>query len=227
MSKSLFIIGTDTDVGKTRVAGLIVKKLLASDARTAYFKPVASGNEVGADGALIPGDPLEVASLSGSQQLLSTTCPFLYQAAVSPHLAAKWEGRPFDVRVAEDALRRLDEEYEYVVREGAGGLACPLRCDDGERLLLVDLIQKWNVPCLLVARSTLGTINAVALTAWALRARGISLRGIVFNRYSGDAAQMDSALTSAALADAPVVAYVSEGAVDLDVAADVLRSLFS
>ena len=227
MSKKLFVIGTDTEVGKTRIAGLIVKKLLESGAKTAYFKPAASGNEVDADGALIPGDPLEATRLAGSNQPLATTCPFLYRAAVSPHLAARWEGRPFDAQIAEDALKRLESEYDYVVIEGAGGLACPLRFDDEERLLFVDLIQKWNCPCLLVARSTLGTINAVALTAWTLRARGIPLRGIVLNRWSGDAMQEDSARMCAALADAPIVARVPEGGENLDVAPDLLRSFFA
>ena len=226
MSKKLFIIGTDTEVGKTRIAGLIVKKLLESGAKTAYFKPAASGNDVGPDGAPIPGDPLEATRLAGSSQPLETTCPFLYRAAVSPALAARWENRPFDANVAEDALKRLDAEYEYVVIEGAGGLACPLRDDEEERLLLVDLIQKWRVPCLLVARSTLGTINAVALTAWTLRAREIPLCGIVLNRWSGDALQLDSARMCAALGDAPVVARVPDGADEIDVAPELLRSFF-
>ena len=80
---------------------------------------------------------------------------------------------------------------------------------------------------LLVARSTLGTINAVALTAWTLRARGIPLRGIVLNRWSGDAMQEDSARMCAALADAPIVARVPEGGENLDVAPDLLRSFFA
>ena len=94
MGKALFIAGTGTDVGKTYAAGLIVKKLRQSGASAAYFKAAVSGNERGEDGRLIPGDALYVKTISGISQPLEQMCPYVYEHAVSPHLAARMEGNP-------------------------------------------------------------------------------------------------------------------------------------
>ena len=97
MSKNLFITGTGTDVGKTYVAGLIVKKLRAGKASAAYYKAAMSGNERRTDGTLIPGDALQVKTMSGIEQPLEEMCPYIYENAVSPHLAAKLEGNPIEM----------------------------------------------------------------------------------------------------------------------------------
>lgn len=226
MSRKLFVVGTGTDVGKTYVAGLILKKALESGANAAYYKPAMSGNDVGADGALVPGDAVAVKRLSASDQPLETMCSFVYKDAVSPHLAAKRENRPFDEEVARADLARLEARRDYVVLEGAGGVVCPLRWDASRKLLLIDLIASWRIPCLLVADSGLGTINGVALSARALAARGVPLRGIVLNRWTGDAMQRDNAAMCEELSGARVVAKVPEGATDLDVAPETILSLF-
>ena len=84
MAKKLFITGTGTDIGKTYVTGLILKKLQESGRRAAYYKAAMSGNERDADGHLIPGDALHVKTVSGITQPLKTMCPYVYEAAVSP-----------------------------------------------------------------------------------------------------------------------------------------------
>ena len=68
MAKKLFITGTGTDIGKTYVTGLILKKLQESGRRAAYYKAAMSGNERDADGQLIPGDALHVKTVSGITQ---------------------------------------------------------------------------------------------------------------------------------------------------------------
>ena len=94
MSKNLFITGTGTGIGKTYVTGLIVKKLQDNTVNSAYYKAAMSGNDRRADGVLIPGDALHVKTVSGIKQPLEEMCPYLYETAVSPHLAARIEGRP-------------------------------------------------------------------------------------------------------------------------------------
>lgn len=84
MSKGIFITGTGTDIGKTYVTGLIVKKLRESGADAAYYKAAMSGNERRADGSLIPGDALQVKTMSGIGQPLEEMCPYVYETAVSP-----------------------------------------------------------------------------------------------------------------------------------------------
>ena len=140
MSKSLFIIGTGTDVGKTYVSGLILKKLRESGASAAYYKAAMSGNERDGDGVLIPGDALWVKEHSGIAQPLQEMCPFVYETAVSPHLAARLEGRPVDLGTVMNGFRSLRTCCEYLTLEGSGGVLCPLRFD-GQELWLPDVIR--------------------------------------------------------------------------------------
>ncbi|MGI6400577.1 MAG: dethiobiotin synthase [Thermoguttaceae bacterium] len=226
MSKTLFIAGTGTEIGKTYISGLLVKKLLESGVNVGYYKAAMSGNDVGADGKVIPGDALAVKRLSGTEQSLESMCPFVYEKAVSPHLASKLEGPPFDVSTAKEGFKKVCAQYDYVVVEGSGGIVCPMRYDDNERLLLVDLIKEWQTPCLTVAPAGLGTINDVALTAWALEAREIPLRGLIFNYWLGGAMEEDNAFMCEELAKTKIVAKVAEGASTLDVDPETLKALF-
>lgn len=99
MSRNLFITGTGTDVGKTFVSGLIVKKLADSGVSCGYYKAAISGNEYGENGILIPGDARFVKETSGIDQDIESMCPYVYEIAVSPHLAAKIENKPIDLDV--------------------------------------------------------------------------------------------------------------------------------
>ena len=107
MSKSLFVTGTGTDVGKTYVTGLVIKKLAKSGVRAAYYKAAMSGNERRADGTLIPGDALSVKEVSGISQPLEEMCPYIYENAYSPHLAARIEGGPVELSVVQEGFCRV------------------------------------------------------------------------------------------------------------------------
>ena len=89
MSRNLFITGTGTDVGKTFVSALMVKKLAQSSRRAGYFKAAMSGNSRRANGNLIPGDGAWVQQISGISQPLEEMCPYVYEHAWSPHLASR------------------------------------------------------------------------------------------------------------------------------------------
>ena len=102
MSKAVFITGTGTDMGKTYLSGLIVKKLAQAGKNPAYYKAAMSGNDRRADGSLIPGDALFVKEMSGISQSLDDMCPYVYENAWSPHLASRVEGNPVDL----DVVRR-------------------------------------------------------------------------------------------------------------------------
>lgn len=226
-AKQLFIVGTGTDVGKTYVSGQILKSLIGSGRRAAYFKPAMSGNASDASGRPLPGDAIAALGIAGSDQPASSACSFVYENAVSPHLAARWEGRPFDPTVAKRTLGALASEYDYVLAEGAGGVTCPMIIDGERQLLLLDLIAEWGIPCLLVADAGLGTINYVALTAWTLKARGIPLKGVILNRWTGDPMQQDNAVQCARLSGAPVLGTVAEDAGLVGIGPDALAALFN
>ena len=182
MSKKLFIIGTGTDVGKTYVSGLILKKLKESGVSAAYYKAAMSGNERSAYGSLIPGDALHVKRVSGISQPLEEMCPYVYETAVSPHLASRMEGNPVQMEVVLEGFRKACQGYEYVTMEGSGGILCPI-CFDEKEIWLPDVVKACGLDCLLVADAGLGTINAVGLTAFYLKARDIPLKGIIFNHF--------------------------------------------
>lgn len=226
MNKPLFLTGTGTDVGKTFVTGLLLKKLQEYGARAAYFKAAMSGNIRRSDGSLIPGDALDVKTRSGIAQPVEEMCPYVYETAVSPHLASKLEGNPLDLDVVLQRFDDLRSRYDYLTAEGSGGILCPLRYDD-RHILLEDFILTRDFNCLLVADAGLGTINAVVLTAEYLKARNIPTKGIIFNRYEpGNHLHEDNRGMCEDMTGLKVVACVEEGASDLNISFEELEALY-
>ena len=226
MSKNLFITGTGTDVGKTYVTGLIVKKLREGGAASAYYKAAMSGNERRTDGTLIPGDALQVKTMSGVEQPLEEMCPYIYETAVSPHLAAKIEGNPIEMECVLKNFDRVCGTYDYVTVEGSGGIFCPLRFDE-QKVQLEDFIKARSLACLMIADAGLGTINAVVLTAEYMKARKIPVKGIIFNHYEpGNPLHEDNRLMCEAMTGLNVVACVKDGDMDLDIPFELLEGFY-
>ena len=225
MGKALFVTGTGTDIGKTYVTGLIVKCLRDAGLSAGYYKAALSGAEVAADGTLLPGDALHVAHVAGLDAA-DVTVSYVYRDAVSPHLAAQIEHRPMDfAKVAED-YRRAKERTDYLTVEGSGGIICPLRWDDDEHVVLDDLAVRLGLAALVVADAGLGTINAAVLTAEHLHARGIPLRGFIFNNWQGGLMQEDNVRMVEEITGAHVLARVPHGATELPMGADALAALY-
>ena len=225
MGKALFVTGTGTDIGKTYVTGLIVKCLRDAGLSAGYYKAALSGAEVAADGTLLPGDALHVARVAGLDAA-DVTVSYVYHDAVSPHLAAQIEHRPMDfAKVAED-YRRAKERTDYLTVEGSGGIICPLRWDDDEHVVLDDLAVRLGLAALVVADAGLGTINAAVLTAEHLHARGIPLRGFIFNNWQGGLMQEDNVRMVEEITGAHVLARVPHGATELPMGADALAALY-
>lgn len=228
MSKGLFITGTGTDVGKTYVTALLAKKLKQDGLSVAYYKAAMSGNVRNAKGKLIPGDAVQVISTAGLVQSLSTVCPYVYEHAVSPHLAAKLEGNSVDLSSVVAGYAELCAHYDAVLMEGAGGILCPLRNDAEEKLWTVDLIRDCHLNCLLVADAGLGAINAVGLSAYYMKKHGIILRGLIFNRYEpGNLIHEDNRRMCEALTGAKVIACVKTGDKELALSTDKVWTLLS
>ena len=225
MGKALFVTGTGTDIGKTYVTGLIVKCLRDAGFAAGYYKAALSGAEVTADGTLLPGDALHVARVA-ELDAADVTVSYVYRDAVSPHLAAQIEHRPMDfAKVAQD-YRRAKERTDYLTVEGSGGIICPLRWDGDEHVVLDDLAVRLGLSALVVADAGLGTINAAVLTAEHLRARGIPLRGFIFNNWQGGLMQEDNVRMVEEITGARVLARVPHGAAELPMRADALAALY-
>jgi 8-amino-7-oxononanoate synthase len=167
--RGLFVTGTDTGVGKTVVSAALMSRFRARMALR-YWKPVQTGIEQDDDTA-------EVQRLSGCSEDELLREGVRLRHPVSPHLAAAWAGERIDAQ----HLSRLVHPGSWVI-EGAGGVLVPL--NDSETIL--DLIAALGVPIVVVARSTLGTINHTLLTIGALRARGLRIAGIVMTGEEAD-----------------------------------------
>ena len=226
MSKGLFVVGTGTDVGKTYVTGLLLKKLHEAGLSAGYYKAAVSGNERGEDGHLIPGDALRVKMLSGIDQDLSSMCPYIYERAVSPHLASRIEGNPVDMKVVRAGFEKVCDDFEYVMMEGSGGILCPIRYDS-ETIWLEDIIKEFDLSSILIADAGLGTINQVVLTCKYMESKGLKVKGIIFNHYHrGDVMEEDNVKMCEAMTGIPVIGYVADGALDVSIDLDTLKSLF-
>ena len=227
MSRNLFIAGTGTDVGKTFITGLIVKKLADSGRNAAYFKAAVSGNERRPDGILIPGDALSVRNASGIAQPLEKMCPYVYENAFSPHLAAKIEGNPPEMAVIKSGFEALTKHYDFITVEGSGGILCPIRYDS-QKIMLEDIVKELHLSCLLIADAGLGTINSVVLTCEYMKSRNINIKGIIFNHFHhGDVMEEDNRHMCEELTGIKVIACVEDDAEDFPLDADTLASLYT
>lgn len=226
MSKNIFITGTGTDIGKTYVAGLIVKKLSGSGLSAAYYKAAMSGNKRREDGSLIPGDALFVKNRSGISQSLESMCPYVYENAVSPHLASRIEGNPVDMQVVKSGFEKLDAEYDYMTVEGSGGILCPI-CFDERKIQLEDVINELGLSSIIVADAGLGTINGVVLTAEYMKARNMPIKGIIFNNYHpGDVMEEDNIKMCEYMTGIETIACVKPGDEELNVDINKLVAIY-
>lgn len=227
MAKKLFITGTGTDIGKTYVTGLILKKLQESGRKAAYYKAAMSGNERREDGSLIPGDAFHVKTASGIDQSLESMCPYVYEAAVSPHLASRLEGNPVKLDVVKAGFEAVCNDYGYVTVEGSGGIVCPIDFDT-DKLQLEDIIKELAMPSIMIADAGLGTINGVVLTAEYMKHRDLELKGIIFNNFHpGDVMEEDNIRMCEYYTGLPTLACVRRGDTDLEMDADALAALYS
>ncbi len=226
MSKAVFLTGTGTDIGKTYISGLIVKKLAEAGKNPAYYKAAMSGNDRREDGSLIPGDALFVQKTSGISQPLEEMCPYVYENAWSPHLASRVEGNPVDLEVVRKGFLETADKYDYITMEGSGGILCPL-CFDERRIQLEDVIREFELSSILVADAGLGTINSVVLTVEYMKARSLPIRGIIFNHYHpGNIMEDDNIFMCEHMTGLPVIAKVQDNATELETDADVLAALY-
>lgn len=226
MSKNIFITGTGTDIGKTYVTGLIIKKLNSLGKNAAYYKAAMSGNQRRTDGTLIPGDALQVKNMSGISQPLSEMCHYIYENAVSPHLASRLEGNPVQMETVKQGFNLVCDKYDYVTMEGSGGILCPI-CFDEYVIQLEDIIKELKLSTIIIADAGLGTINSVVLTVEYMKAKNIPVKGIIFNHFHPmDIMEEDNIKMCEYMTGLKVLACVKDGDDDIDIAADLLLSLY-
>lgn len=217
-SKGYFVTATGTDVGKTFVTALLVKKWRDSGIDAGYYKAALSGAEL-RDGKWVAGDAdyvKRIANLSDTQEQLVS---YVYKEAVSPHLAARKEGNPVELTKVKADFDAACARHEFIFAEGSGGIICPIRYED-QKIFLEDIIKTVNLPILVVTTAALGSINACVLTVEYARSRGLDIRGLIVNRYgsSGNLEMEDDNIRMMQdLTDLEILVKIKDGDTDLGV----------
>jgi dethiobiotin synthetase len=157
MSKQFIITGTGTDVGKTLASAILMLGLDAD-----YWKPIQSGTDT---------DTKTLRAMTGLPAFRFHREAYCFNAPLSPHRAAEMEGIEIDTHQL-----KPPQTARTLIIEGAGGLMVPVT----RNTLMIDVFKTMALPVILCARTELGTINHTLLSIEALRARSISLHGIIF-----------------------------------------------
>lgn len=180
--RSVFVTGTDTGVGKTRVACALIQLHAAQGLRVGGMKPVASGAFL-QDGVWCNEDVQALQAASNVALPAHLVNPSLLRQATAPHIAAANEGVPIVLEHLVECHAQLRSACDVLIVEGAGGFMVPLDADHNSD----DLVVRLGLPVVLVVGIRLGCINHALLSAQAIRARGVRLAGWVANHI--DAAE--------------------------------------
>jgi dethiobiotin synthetase len=178
---SLFVTGTDTEIGKTLVSAALLRGFARAGLRAAGMKPIAAGAfEVDGVWHNEDADQLDAASSVLLPPTLRT--PYLLKAPAAPHIVAALENVRLDIGHIVDCHAQALKLADIVVVEGVGGFRVPLT-DTHDT---ADLALALNLPVVLVVGMRLGCISHALLTAEAIAARGLHLAGWVANRVDPD-----------------------------------------
>ena len=154
------ICGTDTDIGKTLISSFFVKGL-----NSFYWKPIQSGIEAQSDSQTVE----QLAQLSKEKIIKEA---YVFTKPLSPHWAAE-----IDQKTINFEKLRLPKVSGSLIVETAGGLMVPIT----RNFLQIDQIKEWDLPVILVCKSSLGTLNHTLLSIEALNRRNIEILGLVVN----------------------------------------------
>jgi dethiobiotin synthetase len=192
-AKGCFVTGTDTGVGKTRIAAALIHGMASTGLRVAGFKPVAAGSSL-QNGALFNDDVRQLREAgSGSSSVSEAEVgPCQFEAACAPQIAAALEGRTIERDSILKAAGALHDRHDFVVVEGVGGFRVPLAADWDTTRLAADLA----LPMVLVVGVRLGCINHALLTVEAIESRRLPLAGWIANIVEPDMTCLEQTIES-------------------------------
>lgn len=180
-ARGLFVTGTDTGVGKTRVAVALIHALRAQGLQVAAMKPVSAGNEPGQ----LNEDVVALMQAANVEADVSDVNPYAFAEPIAPHIAAQQAGVKIDMSTIVESYSRLAAMADVVVVEGAGGWRVPLN----EHEDMADLAQRLGLPVVLVVGLRLGCLNHAVLTAESISSRDVRWAGWVGNHIDPSMAQ--------------------------------------
>lgn len=177
-----FVTGTDTGVGKTLVSCALLHAFAARGNSVVGMKPVAAGCD-----DELHEDVRQLRAASNVQASRGQINPYSFVHPVAPHLAARFIGVRINIERILDSYAELNAQSDVVIVEGAGGFCVPLNDEQDS----ADLVQRMNIPVVLVVGMRLGCLNHALLTVEAIAARGLTLAGWVANVVDADMAMLD------------------------------------
>jgi dethiobiotin synthetase len=221
---SLFVTGTDTEIGKTLVSTALLRGFTRAGLKAAAMKPIAAGAfEV--DGVWHNEDADQLDAASSVLLPPEIRTPYLLKAPAAPHIVAAQENVTLDIARILDCHAQAMQRADLVVVEGVGGFRVPLT----DKLDTADLAVALNLPVVLVVGMRLGCISHALLTAEAIAARGLYLAGWVANRVDPNMGFPDENIVAirerlAHQYDAPLLGIVPHlNPLSADAAADCLN----
>jgi dethiobiotin synthetase len=177
----LFVTAAAAEAGETLIAGAIARSLRRAGTGVEVFQPVATGCRRSREG-LISSETEFLAACADSRRTLVEITPVRYREALAPNVAARRARRPVDIEAIFDAYRRLAQGGDPVIVAGVGGLLCPITDD----FWAVHLARMIDLPVVLVARADAGGVNQALQTLHVAHDAGLSVAGVVVNRYRVD-----------------------------------------
>ena len=218
--KGFFVLGTDTNVGKTTIAVNLLSFLKANNYSTIGLKPISSGAQLSKKG-LRNSDAMALQNAATIYLPYEEVNPFCFKLAAAPHIAAVQQACQLSLAKIMQLLHPLLKyKADYHVIEGLGGVAVPLNKTE----TMLDLLQALNLPVILVVGMRLGCLNHALLTYESLRKRNIPIVACVCNQIDPDMLfHEENGLFLKQLIDVPFfsfVPYQKLNALDSDIGID-------
>ena len=207
MAKSIFITATGTDIGKTYTSALIVKNIKDEGFNIGYYKALLSGSDDIKD-----SDAWYVKEKANLNDNYYDIVSYTYKNPYSPHLAAKIENNPPNLEIIKRDFNNISKKYDYMIVEGCGGIICPIRYEDNNKIFLEDIIINLELPSIIVADSGLGTINSTILTIKYMQSKNLKINGIILNKFdSSNIMHKDNLNMIEKISDIDVIAVIENG----------------
>lgn len=180
MTRSFFITGTDTGVGKTFITCGLAMAFRDLGLSVGVMKPVETGCRV-KRGALMPTDALMLMEAASSTDPLDVVNPYRFLATLAPNIAARLERKRIALEKIKKAFKAIAGGRDVTLVEGAGGILSPITDDMSN----ADLAQRLGLSIIIVVPSRLGAVNQALLAIEAGRARGLAVAAVVLNNMNG------------------------------------------
>lgn len=209
MTKTFFITGTDTEVGKTVSTVALLRAANKLGLLTAAYKPVASGCDLMEEG-LCNQDVVMLQKNTSLRLAYEELVGYCFEPHIAPHIASEESGVPIELGVLSDGLKSLKEtDADMIFVEGAGGWRLPV----GHGHFLSDWVRHENLPVILVIGAKIGCLNHAMLTCEAIQHDRLNIAGWCVNRihpgmshYKANLETLKSLLPAPFLGEIPYLA---------------------